>query len=207
MMNIEMIHMDHELPELGASLGLKIEREMSAYQAYLQYLQDLFPDKGLSFRSDLHYPFLFVPKPRWPVEEILYILRGSKHDLKAIRWMAQLAVRCQANVTILAICPDIPALYNVNPDVQLDLRTLLQLDNDCGRMLRAALDRLEQSQVSGELSLQKGTPDEQIRSQVEQRDYDLVLITRESQQKITRLWLGEIVRPMLRWIERPVIVV
>ena len=79
-MNIEKVITDQELPDVSSSIGLKIERDATGYQAYLQYLQNLFPEKGLTFRSDLRNPCLHVSKPRRPVEEILYILRGSKHD-------------------------------------------------------------------------------------------------------------------------------
>jgi nucleotide-binding universal stress UspA family protein len=196
-----------KLPEVSPAVGVRHEADEHISQSYLQYLHRLFRTAGLNFQVDVEYPYLLVRNPHWPVQGILFIVRGSLQDFKTLDWMVQFACRSKAEVTVLVVHPDVPNLYNVNPDVQLELQMLLQLDNECGRVLRAILHQMEHFQIPGELRLVKGAPDEQVRSQMQEQNYDLVLISQESRGRFERLWLGEILQPMLRWIDRPVFVV
>jgi len=196
-----------ELPEVGPAVGVRYETDEPLIQSYLHYLCSLFREPGLNFQEDIGYPYLLVRNPHWPLQAILFVVRGHPHDLKALNWMVQFACHSKAEVTVLVVHPDVPNFYNVNPDVQLELSMLLQLDNDCGRVLRAILHQMEHFQIPGELRLVKGPPDEQIRGHMQEQNYDLLLISRESRSRFERLWLGEILQPMLRWIDRPVFVV
>jgi nucleotide-binding universal stress UspA family protein len=200
-------HFTPELPEVEPGVGIRCEVDENISQSYLQYLQSLFQEVDLNFQDDLESPYILVRNPHWPVQGILFIVRGSLQDLRVLDWMIQFACRSKAEVTVLVVHPDIPNLYNVNPNVQLELPLLLQLDNECGRVLRAILHQMEFFRIPGELRLVQGVPDEQIRSQMEDQNYDLVLISQESRGRFERLWLGEILSPMLRWIDRPVFVV
>jgi nucleotide-binding universal stress UspA family protein len=200
-------HFTSKLPEVSPEVGIRYEVDENISQSYLHYLESLFEETGLNFQKDIESPYLLVRNPNWPVEGILFIVRGSLQDLGLLDWMIQFACRSKAEVTVLVVHPDIPNLYNVNPNVQLELPMLLQLDNECGQVLRAILHQMEFYHIHGELRLVKGVPDEQIRSQMEVQNYDLVLISRESRGRFERLWLGEILTPMLRWIDRPVFVV
>jgi nucleotide-binding universal stress UspA family protein len=157
---------------------------------------------------------LLARRPRWPIRNILLILRIENTDEAAVDWLVRLArpderARNHADnvsVTILPLVPSVPAMYNMGQHIQVGLDVLLSPNTPSGYFLRCIAHQLARLQIEANLRLRQGKPDQQIREELAEGNYDLVLIGSEPHGRLYRLLLGEIVTPMLRWIDRPLLI-
>ena len=148
--------------------------------------------------------FLLARRPRWPIRHILLALRIEETDEAAAAWLAHLVQPGKTAVTILPLVPSFPAMYRLRNRVQrLDL--LLSPNAASGNYLRYVAQQLKHWQIDGNLHLHQGDPDRQIRDEVAEGTYDLVVIGAEPRGLFYRRLLGELVTPLLRWIDRPLL--
>jgi nucleotide-binding universal stress UspA family protein len=148
-----------------------------------------------------------IRQPRWPINSILLIIRAEEGEEAAEEWALRLALVCDAPVTVLVISPAAPIMYREGGQVQTPLELLLTIDSPIGVQIRRVLRRLRDAGVEGRLQQHKGTPDEQIEREIAVGDHDLVIIAAEKRSKLWRWWLGELVEPLLRWLDRPILIV
>lgn len=147
-----------------------------------------------------------IRRPRWPIKSILLVVRGSTGDQPAIDIAIQLANKCQASLATLATVPDVPAFYRNCPNIQIGLPMLFELNTQPGRQLRGILEQMVHYGIIGEIQACEATPDQQITQIVVTMDPDLIVISKEPYGRIWRLFFGEIIQPLLRWIDRPVLI-
>ena len=150
--------------------------------------------------------FLLARRPRWPIRHILLILRIEETDEAAAAWLAHLVQPGKTAVTILPLVPSLPAMYSLGNRVQTGLDVLLSPNTTSGNYLRYVAQQLKHWQIDGNLHLRQGEPDRQIRDEVAEGSYDLVLIGAEPHGRFYRRLLGELVTPLLRWIDRPLLI-
>jgi nucleotide-binding universal stress UspA family protein len=165
----------------------------------------LFGDPAWAAAEKLSCSVLAARRPRWPVREILTILRGEPNDEAAVNWALRLAAVCEAHLTLLPIVPSQPGFYNQGRGVQAPLRVLLTADSPVGHNLRRQLLRLNQSELPGRMESYEGPPEEQIEKALQAHNPDLIVVAAEPHGRFMRFWLGEIVRPLLRRTDRPVL--
>lgn len=149
---------------------------------------------------------LVVRAPRWPIRHILLVVRAEASDVTAVSWAEHLGVQAQAAVTLLPIIPAIPAMYRHGSRVQLPLPLLLDPHTACGHYLHLFCQRFLKQGIPSRISQRQGDPNHQIQEEVNAGVYDLVLIAAEPYSRIERWLLGELVSPLLRWIDRPLLV-
>jgi nucleotide-binding universal stress UspA family protein len=149
---------------------------------------------------------LLARQPRWPIKRILLILRIDQTDEAAVCWLARLAQPRVTAVTILPIVPSLPAMYRQGSGVQPGLDVLLSPNTPSGRHLRQLAEQLKQWQIEGDLHLRQGEPDWKIRDEVANKNYDLILIGAEPHGRLYRFLLGELVGPLLSWVDRPLLI-
>jgi nucleotide-binding universal stress UspA family protein len=149
---------------------------------------------------------LVVRQPRWPLQQILLVVRGQKGDETAFAWAEQLARASRAIVAILPVIPAWPAMYQKGNQVQASLDILLQLNTPSGHQLHQYQQRLEQAAVPHYFCQQPGTPDQQIQMEVTEVDHDLIVIGAEPDGRLRHWYLGEVVAPLLRWADRPLLI-
>jgi hypothetical protein len=53
---------------------------------------------------------------------------------------------------------------------------------------------------------QPGAPDQQIQMEVTEVDHDLIVIGAEPDGRLRHWYLGEVVAPLLRWADRPLLI-
>ncbi len=68
------------------------------------------------------------------------------------------------------------------------------------------IPRLAQWQIEGTLRFRQGEPEWQIRWEVMDRNYDLIVIGAEPYGRWPRLLMAELVAPMLGWLNRPLLI-
>ncbi len=150
--------------------------------------------------------FLLARRPRWPIKHILLVLRIEETDEAAAAWLAHLVQPGKTAVTILPLVPSPPAMYSLGNRVQTGLDVLLSPNTSSGNYLRYVAQQLKHWQIDGNLHLRQGDADRQIRDEVAEGNYDLVLIGAEPHGRFYRALLGEMVKPILRWIDRPLLI-
>ena len=149
---------------------------------------------------------LLAREPRWPIKHILLILRIERTDEASVAWLSRLARPGETTVTILPIVPSLPSFYRVGKNVQTGLDVLLSPNTISGQKLRCLAQRCMQQNIDTQIRLRQGEPNRQIQDEVEERDPDLVLIGAEPYGRFYHLLLGEQVAPLLRWIDRPLLI-
>ena len=149
---------------------------------------------------------IIVRAPRWPIRSILLVVRGSQDDRSAIEFAFCLARKCHASLVTLALVPDVPAFYRNFTNIQVGLPTLFELNTEPGCQLRKILRRMASENIEGDIHACQTTPDQQLKQIVGATNPDLIVISKEPYNRLWRFLFGEIIRPMLRWIDRPVLV-
>ena len=148
---------------------------------------------------------LLVQQPHWPLHRLLLVVRADGHDEPAVLWAERLAAQSGAAVTIFPVVPSLPGLYQHGTRVQPPLEVLLSPATFSGAYLQAYAQRLGKLGIEGNICQRVGPADWQIRSEMAQDDYDLVLIAEESTSRVLRWLFGELVTPLLGWLRRPLL--
>lgn len=149
---------------------------------------------------------LIARRPRYPLRHILLIIRGDETDELAVDWLVRLARQAQAAVTVLVALPPLPALVSGAMQRVGGLSDWLTTDTHLGRQLRRITRRLANWAVDGRLQFRPGAPAWQIRAEVQATSYDLVIIAADPPSWLRRRALGDLVGPMLGWLDRPVLI-
>lgn len=149
---------------------------------------------------------LVTCRPRWPIQTILLIVQVEETDEAAVDWVGRLAQPSAAKVTFLPILFSSPSVYAPASSEETALGELLSPKTQPGRQLRCLSQRLAQWQIEGTLRIRQGDPEWQIRWEVIEGDYDLIVIGAEVYDRWQRLLIGELVAPMLAWLNRPLLI-
>ncbi|MCB8945216.1 MAG: universal stress protein [Ardenticatenaceae bacterium] len=149
---------------------------------------------------------LVVQQPSWPLHHILLVVRGEVGDETAVIWAKILAQASGADVTILPIIPPYPGMYQMGNKVQADLNILLQPNTTSGQRLLHYEDQLSEANVTNHFCQQSGTPDRQVWQAVNRLEPDMIVVGKEKYGRLYRWLLGEIVTPLLRWVDRPLLI-
>ncbi|MBX3001811.1 MAG: universal stress protein [Caldilineaceae bacterium] len=149
---------------------------------------------------------LIVREPRWPIRHILMLSRCQENDQIALAWAERLAYAEPAMVSILPIVPALPRLHQMGEYIQTPTDILLSPATLSGAVLEQYARHLQQQGISVRIALHRGEPDTQIRNEVAIHDPDIVLIAAETEPRLVRWLCGELIRPLLRWINRPLLI-
>lgn len=149
---------------------------------------------------------LVARRPRWPLRRLLLIVRGEEIDNVAVDWVVRLACVSGAAVTVLAVVPPVPAMYDRCARMQQGLDALLTTDTALGHRMRKVAGWLVEWELEGTLRLRQGVPDQQIRLEVAEGDYDLVIVAARPYGRWRRWLMGGWVASLLRWADRPVLI-
>ena len=188
----------NEAERLNSHLVIFGIPERSTFKWYLPKRNELLDRMPTSL--------LVVRNPRWPIKKMLLVIRNEETDDAAIEWAVLMARRCQAGITVLPIVPPVPLMYAGLNRMNTSLTTLLASNCPLGRKMRQITRRLCEWEIKGTLRLRDETPDLQIRAEIAEGDYDLIIIACEPRKRWWNCVLGEFVNSLLDWAEQPVLV-
>jgi nucleotide-binding universal stress UspA family protein len=123
-----------------------------------------------------------------------------------VDWVARLARPSGAKAYILPVLYSFPSVYAPTSSEETALGELLSHNTQPGQQLRSLSQRLAQRQIEGTLRFRQGEPDWQIRWEVTEGGYDLIVIGAGTYGRWQRLLMGELVAPMLGWLNRPLLI-
>jgi hypothetical protein len=183
----------------GGAVGVEMLEK-----ANLERLTDRPPVGKLA--DQLTTSLLVVRQPRWPIKSFLLILRNGASDATAVEWTIHLARSSGATVTVLPLSIPIPTNYNQNSPKRCSIDTILTSKTELGQKTRLVAQLLANSEINGTLRLRQEPPTWQIRFELLENDYDLVVIDRKPSNKLWDWILGELVNPLLSWTDRPLLI-
>lgn len=149
---------------------------------------------------------LITTNPQWPLRKLLLIVRNESCDESAIQWTLKIARPTGACVTVLPITMPIPGVYRLCEKLEPNLVNLLSSETELGRKLRHISQLLVEGEIEGTLKLREEPAYWQIRWEVLEGDYDMLIMGREPRNLIMRTMIGELVKPLLSWIDRPLLI-
>ena len=207
---IEHLELNEECGSFFSDLSKKAEDgyDLIILGAQDQPIKNRLFSKPISERllSQLPIPLLVVRKARWPLSRMLILLRGEDGDDSTVDWCIRLAQACNATITLLAIVPSAPVMYQGLKRFEVGLYELLSTESVLGRRLRRAAERLVKENLDGTLRLRQGSPEWQSRYELSVGDYDLVVMSADPDDWFHRNIIGSLVSPLLRWTDRPVLI-
>ncbi len=153
-----------------------------------------------------HFAALVAGQPRWPLRSVLLIMWGDEADEAAVDWMLRLARASGSTVTALAVVPQVPAMYGRQACMAQGLPMLLTTSTPMGRRMRQTARNMVEWEIAGTLRLRQGPPDWQIRRELVEGDYDLIIVAAKPRRQWLRWLEGDLLCPLLRWTNRPVLI-
>lgn len=145
-------------------------------------------------------------QPSWPLRQILLIVRSEEAHGLVIDWTIRLAQASGARVTALVVVPLFSPLSGREARFQQRLEMLLAGDSLLERQVKYVSQRLAGEGVEASLQLRQGSPEQQIRAELEAEHYDLIVVAAESKDWWLRCLIGETVEPVLNRANCPVLI-
>lgn len=161
--------------------------------------------KVKNFIDALPACMLVVRSPRWPLEKILLVLRdGSERHDSAVDWSLRLAQASHSKLTVMPLVPPVPEMYG--SCIQHRLPALLAANDPLGKKFRWIAHRFTSGEITGTFKLRHGLPMDQLRSELQEGDPDLIILPAETQNQVERWIVGEVINPLLDWVDRPLLI-
>lgn len=149
---------------------------------------------------------LLARRPSWPLRGVLLVIQGEVRDEEATDWTLRLAEPSGASVTALAVVPPVSAMYHGTARMEGGLAELLATDTPLGGEMRRVARRLVDRGVEGTLRLRQGSPEWEIRRELVEGHFDLLVIGGASRSGVRRLVLGDLAASLTRVIDQPMLV-
>lgn len=153
------------------------------------------------------FAILAAQETRWPLKHMLLVVSGAEADGAAVDWTLRLARPSAARVTVLAVVPPMPGMYQGLSRMEQTLRSLLSTDTALGCQMRQAGKRLVESGVESTLRLRQGQPVQQICREMAGRDCDLAIMATEACRWRLRQLKGDPICSILKSARWPMLIV
>jgi nucleotide-binding universal stress UspA family protein len=196
-----------------ATLDTLVEKTRDGYELVIigkpdeSFRQRLFSgpaDRKMVNR--LPVSLLIARRPRQPLRRLLLVIQGNPSDGEATDWTLRLAGPSGAYVTALAVVPPVPAMYHGLARMEGGLAELLSTDTRLGRQMRQVARRLVDGGIEGTLRLRQGSPDCEIRRELVERRFDLLVIAAGSQDRARRWFLGDLAISLAHAVDKPILI-
>jgi hypothetical protein len=155
---------------------------------------------------ELSIALLVVPKTRWPISRILVLVQGETHDGAAVEWGIHLAKVSHAEISLLAIVPQVPVMVQGLGRFNSGLPELLSTGTPLGQHLRWAAGRLVDESLDGTIQLHQGLPELQIRGELLNMDHDVLVVGAEDQDWFRRIVFSGYSCRLMQWLDRPMLI-
>jgi nucleotide-binding universal stress UspA family protein len=156
--------------------------------------------------KELSISLLVVPKMRWPISKILILIQVETHDEAAMEWGMRLAKASHAEITLLAIVPQVPVMYQGFNRFSRGLPDLLSKETKLSQHLRWAAGRLVDEGLDGTVQLRQGLPEWEIRGELLDQDHDIVVVGAEDRDWLRRIAFNGYSCRLMQWLDRPMLI-
>ncbi|HZR20298.1 MAG TPA: universal stress protein [Verrucomicrobiae bacterium] len=163
--------------------------------------------KAYKIVKEVQPPVLIVSGKATALKKILICSGGKSYIEPALRLTGKIAQGAGAQITLLHVLPEPPAIYARLPRMQETVDWLLNSNTELGLNLRRAKESLEQLGVSTDLKLRRGAVLEEILSEIRESGYDLVVTGSALSRGLRTYVLGDVSREVVNRASCPVMVV
>jgi nucleotide-binding universal stress UspA family protein len=164
--------------------------------------------KAYSIAEAISPPVLVVPRSRPNLKRILICSGGGPYIDNAVRFTSKMAKDLSADVTLLNVIPEPPAMHATLFRRQDDVEALLNSDSALARNLRTEKGIVEQAGVPVIVRIRHGIVIDQILAELERIDYDLVVAGSWPVRDPWRNYIiGNVTRDIVNRTNRPVLVI
>jgi nucleotide-binding universal stress UspA family protein len=170
---------------------------------------------GLFWRSQRTYELIKAIEPPVMVaigrrERLARFLvcTGGKHYIdEAVKLTGNLAAALDAEVTLLHVMPEPPAIFANLTRMENDVDALLASGSDLGRSLSAQREVLQKLRVPVRIHLRHGLVVDEVFNEVDEGDYDVVVSgSSRSRGPLRHYIMGDLTRSILNRSQCPVLV-
>ncbi|MEP7134958.1 MAG: universal stress protein [Chloroflexota bacterium] len=126
------------------------------------------------FMETISGPILYVPEMHLPLNKLLICVGGLGFEVDAENLALQIALKSQAEVTLLHIVPPMELDYPTSRVVNENWRNLINTDTVLGRNLRKAVDTVQAAGLTARVEVRRGHVVEEIDSVLKAGNYDLL---------------------------------
>ncbi len=124
--------------------------------------------------EEISGPILYVPDARLPLKKILICLGGLGYEVTAEHIAIQMAVNCNAEVTLLHVVPPMDLDYPTARIVRDHWQNVIETDTPAGRSLKEAMKVAKEQGLTATAKGRHGNIVEEILAEVKEGDYDLL---------------------------------
>jgi nucleotide-binding universal stress UspA family protein len=212
---------EHDLaPEIVTKIGQPVTEIIRLTQATVYDLviigaerrgaQEFFlpSTKAYAITQAIAPPVLVVPVSRPAIKKILLCTGGGAYIENAVRFTSKLAKDLSAEITLLNVIPQPPAMHGTILRRQEDAAVLLNSNSALARNLRTEKEIIEGAGVPAVVHICHGIVIHQILAEVERCDYDLVV---SGSWPVRDAWrhyaIGNVTREIVNRTDRPVLVI
>jgi nucleotide-binding universal stress UspA family protein len=170
---------------------------------------------GLYFRPEKSYEVIkAVPPPVLVaigscdrIERILVCTGGKRYIDDAVQLAGDIGRCVKAEVTLLHVMAEPPAIYADLVRLEEDVDRLLASGSELGRSLLAQKETLEKKGVKARVRIRHGIALDQISSEANEGNYDLIVTgTSQARGPFRHYIMGDLTRGILNRAECPVLV-
>jgi len=119
-------------------------------------------------------PILYVPEARLPLNRVLICVGGLGYEVTVENLGVQIAMKSQAEVTLLHIVPPVDLDYPTARAASEHWQDLINTDTILGRNLRKAVETVQAVGLTAHAEVRQGNVVEEISSAMKVGNYDLL---------------------------------
>lgn len=159
--------------------------------------------------EDVPVPILYAREAKKSIENILVCFGGLGHALKAATLAIEIAAHLQAQLTFLHVVPPVDLNYPVAKEILDNWDHLLDTDTPPAQELRTAIKSAEEKGLSARVVFRHGHPIHQIRSELEESNYDLVCMgsSFSDQESLRHLYAPNVTAEIAEAVNTPILTV
>jgi nucleotide-binding universal stress UspA family protein len=124
--------------------------------------------------EEIEQPILYVPKSKLPLKKILICIGGLGYEVTVEHLAMQLAMKSNAEITLLHIVPPLDLDYPTARIVNQNWQNLAETDTPIGQSLRQALDAAKSNHLTANIKVRQGHIVEEITAEIKAGSYDLL---------------------------------
>jgi nucleotide-binding universal stress UspA family protein len=126
------------------------------------------------FMGTIANPILYVPEVRLPLNRLLICVGGLGYEVDAEALALQIALKSQADVTLLHVVPPVDLDYPSARAASEHWKDLINTDTMLGRNLRKAVETAQAAGLTAHVEVRQGNVVEEISSVMKAGNYDLL---------------------------------
>jgi nucleotide-binding universal stress UspA family protein len=163
--------------------------------------------KAYKIVKEVEPPVLIVVGRSVSLKKILICSGGKSYIDPAVRLTGQIAGGAGAQITLLHVIPEMPAIYAHLPRIHETADWLLSSNTELGLNLRREKETLEALGVVTEVKLRRGSVLEEILRESTEGGYDLIVTGSAPSRGLRTYVLGDVSREIVNRSSSPVLVV